>query len=94
MWREPGDRPPELEDFTRLRAVLAQHGLVGETLEGLIRLARRDRGLGELRPARLRLVRALRRHKLIPAAIRVSSTVSKVTIPGRGEVELRTTHCE
>lgn len=94
MWREPGDRPPDLEDFARLRTVLAAHDIVDETLVGLTRLARRNRGLGDLRPARLRLVRALRRHGLIPEAIGVVSTVSTVTIPGRGEVELRTMHCE
>lgn len=61
MWRTAGDRPPDLEDFTRLRAALVALQVDDTLLAQLTSVAKRDRPIGDLDAARLRLERGLRR---------------------------------
>jgi hypothetical protein len=93
LWATPGARPPEIEDFTRLRTALAAHDVVGDTLVQLTALARQRREFDEdIRPHRLRLVRALRREKIIPESLRIRTSTTRVVVPGEGETTLRTTY--
>ena len=73
MWRTPGDRPADVEDFIRLRKALIKLRIDGETLHELTRVALGLRKIGGLDTERVRVANGLRRLKLtrpIPTVVR------------------------